>query len=77
MALAESHPAKAVELIAALSGSPVAVCTHGAVIPEILRWLGGQGVAMPASPRWEKASVWLLHTQGARIADVSYLEPPG
>jgi 8-oxo-dGTP diphosphatase len=76
--LAEGHRAgKAVELLAELGakkGSSV-VCTHGDLIPEILRRLVRDGMALESELHFAKGSTWELLADGGRIRSGRYHPP--
>ena len=52
------------------------LCTHGDVVPQMLRRLSSQGVHLPNSLRWAKGSVWVLEWDGDRFTDGHYQAPP-
>ncbi len=61
--------------IAANDGTAV-VCTHGDVIPEVLRRLAAGGTVVRDRLRWPKGSTWALEWDGTRFSAASFL-PPG
>lgn len=77
--LAEGSGRAAIELVRTLSaaGEDPVLCSHGDVIPEILVTLANEdGVDLGPAPRVEKASVWLLSSEGGRFSSATYLKPP-
>lgn len=72
-ALAEGSGSAAVALVRRLAGSPVALCTHGDVIGEILA-----AVAPPGPWRMKKGSVWILEADpgSGRYVEARYLPRP-
>lgn len=70
-ALAEGHGVTALELVARLAGAPVALCTHGDVIGEVLG-----AMPVPDDYRMQKGSVWILEAEGGRYVRAHYLPPP-
>ena len=40
--------------------APIAICSHGDVIPETLDALVRRGCEITSIPDWRKASVWVL-----------------
>lgn len=75
-ALAEGNAAAALALLHSLAGVSAALCTHGDVIPAVLRALSEEGLVLPPDARWQKASVWALEPVGRRYTDATYLGPP-
>jgi 8-oxo-dGTP diphosphatase len=63
---------------ACAAGGPdaVAVCSHGDVIPELLRLLRDGGVRVEDPMVWPKASTWVVTAAAGRWARVRYLPPP-
>jgi 8-oxo-(d)GTP phosphatase len=58
-------------------GKAVAVCSHGDVIPELLRELRHHGGTRIDDPfLWPKASTWIVTWDGRRWASASYSPPP-
>lgn len=60
--------------LAAKSGDAV-LCTHGDVIPEVLRKLSHDGVRFDGEPRWPKGSTWELRWDGTRFTRAKYHPP--
>ncbi|CAN5531533.1 hypothetical protein BH20ACT2_BH20ACT2_10140 [soil metagenome] len=50
----------------------VAACSHGDVIPEVLRHLSAHGLALPEPRRSQKGSVWSLDWDGERFTTGRY-----
>lgn len=77
-ALAEGRCSKAVRLVRDLLGTAtVALCTHGDIIPEVLRHVSAEdGVDLGSDPRWAKGSTWVLDADGGRCSRAVYLDPP-
>lgn len=78
--LAEGASAKrALTLIESLcleTGDTV-LCTHGDLIPEVLRLLAKRRVEIPDDFQCAKGSTWVLHAEAGAITSASYLPPPG
>ncbi|CAN5707708.1 hypothetical protein BH24ACT3_BH24ACT3_14300 [soil metagenome] len=66
---------RVVDYLATLDGVVVA-CSHGDVIPEVLRHLSGHGTELPEPRRSAKGSVWELERDGDRVLSGRYW-PPG
>jgi 8-oxo-dGTP diphosphatase len=54
----------------------VVLCSHGDVIPEVLRHLGADGLKLRSELKWAKGSTWKLTWDGRRFTDAHYLPPP-
>ena len=52
------------------------LCTHGDIIPEVLRILSKDGVKLNNEFRWAKGSTWVLEGSGDRLSSARYLPPP-
>lgn len=59
-----------------VSGETAAVCSHGDVIPAMLRGLAADGVAFHEPLLWPKASVWVVTGEDGRWSEASYIKPP-
>ena len=79
-ALFEAQPTKAAlrALLDAADGKgDTVVCTHGDLVPELLRALGKQGVKLLDDLRFAKGSTWVLAGHGRELTEGRYLPPPG
>jgi broad specificity phosphatase PhoE len=75
-ALAEGSIDAAVERVRSLAGEPVALCTHGDVVPAVLDALR-DALVIPGVPRWEKGSTWVLEAnEKGEFLSASYIPPP-
>lgn len=75
--LAEGAGTAALALARALAAgaaatADVVLCTHGDVVFELL-----DGLSLPTAVPMKKGSTWVLAVAGGRVADASYLAPPG
>lgn len=53
------------------------LCTHGDVVPLLVRGLAGHaGLALPERVEAAKGSVWVLSAAGSAPAQLRYLPPP-
>jgi 8-oxo-dGTP diphosphatase len=59
-------------LLGADHAGPVAACSHGDVIPEVIEALAAAGTPIRGD-RCEKGSVWVLVRDGARWVDAHYV----
>ena len=74
--LAEGSGRAAVDLVRALANDRVVLCTHGDVIPDVLKALADQDhVDLGVRPQVEKGSVWVLEGDGQRFTTALYLPP--
>ena len=61
-----------VDLLGSLAGQDVALCSHGDVIPEVIRRLISRGMVVTDETGYSKGSLWTLHTDGSRIVEGTY-----
>lgn len=68
----------ALELADELAKEPDAavVCTHGDVIPELLRQLKAAGTRFRDPLTWPKASTWAITREGDAWTKARYIAPP-
>ena len=52
------------------------ICTHGDLVPELLRLAGRDGLALGDSPRWAKGSTWAIEVDGHQFTQARYFPPP-
>jgi phosphohistidine phosphatase SixA len=63
--------------LSAVNGEAAAVCSHGDVIPELLRELRHHSATRIDDPFvWPKASTWVVTWEGGRWASARYAPPP-
>jgi 8-oxo-dGTP diphosphatase len=55
--------------------SGVVLCSHGDVIPDLLRVLMGNGLRLSDEFKWAKGSVWALEWDGTHFVEGRY-QPP-
>jgi phosphohistidine phosphatase SixA len=60
----------------AATGQHAVLCSHGDVIPDVLTYLMGKGLRTGPDRRCQKASVWVLHADGADFVRGEYLPAP-
>ena len=75
-ALAEGNADRAIDLINGLVHIDAVLCSHGDVIPAVLDSMDTSGVRIEDAWRWEKGSVWTLHTDDGRFTRATYLPAP-
>jgi 8-oxo-dGTP diphosphatase len=73
-----ADPAGAIVLVRKAAEEPhdVVLCTHGDLLPEVLRAFRAAGAHVHDGHRWEKGSTWVLDTRHGVVADARYLPPP-
>jgi hypothetical protein len=57
----------------------VAACSHGDVIPGVIRRLDAMGVPLHSSHGVfdvKKGSIWILALEGDRVVSATYTPPP-
>ena len=52
------------------------LCTHGDLIPELLRIANRDGLSFDDEPRWPKGSTWAIDGDGNGLTRARYLAPP-
>jgi 8-oxo-dGTP diphosphatase len=67
----------AVGLLLSLAGdSPIACCTHGDVVHEVVGALASSGVVLDGPREAPVASTWALEVEAGRIVGARFVEPP-
>ena len=75
--LAEGTPEGAIDMVRAMVGQDVALCSHGDIIPSVMKWVASKDkVNLGKRPRFEKASVWVLDSGSKHFRSARYLPPP-
>ena len=52
------------------------ICSHGDVIPALIRTLEKRGMAITTIPNWRKASVWVIERNGVIFTSAAAWPPP-
>jgi hypothetical protein len=52
------------------------VCSHGDVIPALVKALGASGMRVQGAPEWGKGSVWVLERHEGRFVTAQAWAPP-
>lgn len=52
------------------------LCTHGDLVPELLRLASRDGLSLEGTPHWPKGSTWILEGDGRHFTKARYLPPP-
>lgn len=63
-------------VLAEVAGTDVALCSHGDVIPDLLRWLSAHGLRHADALTWPKGSTWVLEWGGGSLTSARYVPPP-
>ena len=67
----------AVALLLSLAGDrPIACCTHGDVVHEVVATLADAGVVLDGLREAPVASTWVLNVEASRISGARFVEPP-
>lgn len=76
-ALREGAPARQIaDLLEEVAGSTVVLCSHGDVIPEMLRRLQWMGVRFLSPGACQKGSTWVISHDGETYREAFYVPPP-
>ena len=72
-----ADPAAAYELLRKLARGPgdAVLCTHGDIVPELLRIATRDGLVLDDTPRWPKGSTWMIDVDHKRFTGARYLPP--
>jgi len=67
----------AAEFLLSLAGEdPVACCTHGDVLFEVVRAIAATGIALDGPLDAPVASSWTLEVEDGRVVDARFVAPP-
>jgi phosphohistidine phosphatase SixA len=58
-----------------LGDQDVALCSHGDVIPEVVRTLEAQGMEINGERGWKKGAIWSIHMRDGTATRAEYLAP--
>ncbi len=67
---------QALALLRELTGTEAALCSHGDVIPELVRALMFEGMRTIGARGCEKGSIWRLDVRGSDVVEGRYLGLP-
>ena len=74
--LSEGEPLdRVLDLVQDITGATV-LCSHGDVIPGLVRHLAQRGAVITGPQDWKKASTWVLERDGGLFVGARYLAPP-
>jgi len=71
-----SDPTRLLALIASFDEGDIVLCTHGDVIPELLKLVEHRGADLPRQLQWRKGSTWVLEREGDKVVRATYTPPP-
>jgi len=63
-------------LLSLAAERPLACCTHGDVVYDVLRFVADEGVLLDGPRDSPVASTWILAAESGRFAGARYVEPP-
>ena len=63
-------------LLSLVEATPVACCTHGDVVHEVVGALASSGVVLDGPREAPVASTWALEVEAGRIVGARFVEPP-
>jgi 8-oxo-dGTP diphosphatase len=69
---------RAVELLLSLAGSggPIACCTHGDVLFDVVDLVAGSGIALDGPRMAPVASTWVLGADAGRFVEARFVDQP-
>lgn len=74
--LAEGADAQAALSLMRSSGGTLVVCSHGDVIPAMMRTLAERGLSVEDPSLCKKGSTWVLERDGGLFTEARYVPPP-
>lgn len=69
-----SSTAKTMDLIRGVSDQHTLLCSHGDIIPDVIRVLEVGGTRIQGQRRFAKGSIWEIDCVGGRFTDARYTE---
>lgn len=57
-------------------GTGAVLCSHGDIIPDVIKALVRRGMEVQTEPDWRKGSIWVLKRKGDRITNGKVWPPP-
>ena len=64
-----------IKKLTTLADQNVALCSHGDVIPEVIRRLEVQGMAINGERGWKKGALWAIRMNGRSPESAEYIQP--
>ena len=71
-----SDPSNVVGWICQAPDDGLVLCSHGDILPEVLRLLALRGMTLDGPPAVQKASVWVCDIRDGQPHHASYIPPP-
>ena len=65
----------ALELLRSLAGDEAVLCSHGDVIPDLIRALADDGMKMNGRDQAAKGGTFVIEVDGGRFSEATYLGP--
>jgi phosphohistidine phosphatase SixA len=75
-ALAEAASLDATMRVVTTSSAGTVLCSHGDIIPAVVRRLVEEGATIEGEPGWKKGSTWILGRREDRVTSARYVPPP-
>ncbi len=57
-------------------GTGAVLCSHGDIVPDVIKALVRRGMEVQTTPDWRKGSIWVLKRKGDRITKGKVWPPP-
>jgi 8-oxo-dGTP diphosphatase len=73
----ETTAEDALSLLASMVGYNAVLCSHGDLIPLLLRRLRRNGLAIATPIECAKGSIWEIEVDGGKFTEARYRPPPG
>lgn len=74
--LFEGEPFEPVLELLGEVGTGAVLCSHGDIIPDVIRALARRDMEVQSTPDWRKGSIWVLKRKGDRITKGKVWPPP-
>ena len=72
-----ARPKQAIELVRSLAGTDALLCSHGDVIPEVVRALAADGLKVNGRRTAAKGGTFVIDTTHGKLVSATYVVPPG
>lgn len=72
-----AQPEAIAALLREVAGTTTVLCSHGDVIPTMLKRLEGMGTRFLSPFRCEKGSTWVIAHDGDAFVEATHIPPPG
>ena len=68
-------PKSAEKLMRKVGNTPVALCTHGDIVPGVLNRLANRGTVLENDLEFEKGSIWAVDVVDGEFPAARYIAP--